>query len=101
MIDDVLRAWPDDYSVNALIDPTHMNRPDISSAYGCPPGPPITDGPYLANGTPDGRAFLVIDGTKRWIAGPDVFNDRGFSWGAVRGVDAATLEAMPEGPNIA
>jgi len=59
---------------------------------------PMIDWPvYLAKGTSDGKVFLLIDGMKRWITSPAVFNAYGFSWEKIRTEAADSLNRMPTG----
>jgi hypothetical protein len=79
----------------------------IAEAHGCPIGLPLGNDVYLMTGTPDGRVFLVMDGVKRWISGPPVFERFGFDSSRIRGGGGtpqpsivASMMAMPEGPAI-
>lgn len=72
----------------------------IGSASAYPAGPPLSDGAYLAKGTPDGKVFLIVDGQKRWIISPTVFDRFSFKWEAIRDVPASELEALPDGPTV-
>jgi hypothetical protein len=62
--------------------------------------PALSNGAHLANGTPDGRVFLVSNGVKRWVSSPAVMDRYQFKWTAVRNLPAAQLTAMPDGPAI-
>ncbi|MBF0324704.1 MAG: hypothetical protein HQL42_06480 [Alphaproteobacteria bacterium] len=61
---------------------------------------PLSTGAYLAKGTPDGKVYLVADGTKRWITSPQVFDRHGLNWTRIKAKPAATLNAIPNGLDI-
>lgn len=99
VLDGALR-WvpnPETYG-NLFIDWTSVTP--IPTVNGYNVGVPITDGAYLAGGTPDRRVFFVVDGTKRWITSPDVFNRFGFKWAQIRALTPEQLAAIPNGANI-
>ncbi len=62
-----------------------------------PLGIPITYGAILAGG--DTKAYLVVDGTKRWIPSGPIFEGYGFDWNLVRTLPLDSLAAIPDGPD--
>jgi hypothetical protein len=52
----------------------------------------------LAKGLPDGKVYLIVDGTKRWITSPTVFNAFHFDWNKIQ--DKANLLNIPDGAEI-
>ena len=96
-----------DNKLRGIINPTVYNSlfrdwttTLIASAGSYNVGSNIDQNVYLATGTPDGKVFLVIDGTKRWIIGPPVFDKYGFNWNTVRTLPADQLAAIPNGTDI-
>jgi hypothetical protein len=99
VLDGKLRHIPDPQTFDNLYASwsgvTPMAEPDPATV-----GAPLTGGAYLAAGTPDGRVFLITDGTRRWISSAEAFNRYSFDWGRIRRMPAAQLEAIREGPQI-
>ena len=99
VLDGALRWVPNVATyVNLFENWTSVTPVPSASAYKI--GAPITDGAYLAGGSPDGRIFFVVDGTKRWITSPAVFSRFGFNAGAIRSLTPAQLAAIPDGADI-
>lgn len=63
-------------------------------------GTPITEGASLVRGTPDNKVFLLLEGGKRWISSPAVFDKYGFNWSAIKTLTADELNAMPDGTTL-
>lgn len=63
-------------------------------------GTPLTEGASLVKGTPDGKVFLLLQGGKRWILSPAVFDKYGFSWEAIKTLSAEELNAIPNGAHL-
>jgi hypothetical protein len=63
-------------------------------------GTPITEGASLVKGTPDGKVFLLIEGGKRWISSPPVFDRYGFAAAAIKTLTADQLNTMPTGATL-
>lgn len=100
MIDGALRVFPNQATYNNLYPADQSGVKEIATAKAYPRTLPLTDGAYIAKGTPDGKVFLILDGTKRWIIGPGVFEYYGFDGQKIRTVPADQLEAIPNGPDI-
>jgi hypothetical protein len=99
VLDGALRWVPNAATyVNLFIDWTSVTPIPTVSGYNI--GAPITDGAYLAGGSPDGHIFFVVDGTKRWITDPAVFSRFGFNSAAIRSLTPEQLAAIPDGANI-
>jgi len=99
VLDGKLRWVPNPETYNNLFkDWTSVTQITTAAEYLV--GQPLTDGAYLAGGSPDGKIFLVVDATKRWITSPQVFDLYGFNWGIVRQLTVAQLKAISDGPNI-
>ncbi len=62
--------------------------------------PPITptgivDGALLK--TPDSfKVYVIIQGKKKWIPTPEVFETLGYKWGSITIVDANTIKSLPD-----
>lgn len=72
-----------------------LNWSDIHAMTGeqaaLPIGAPIK---RLVNGF--GKVFYIENGTKRYIASPEIFNNLGFDWNAISRVDSL-LDSIPDG----
>ncbi|HYJ83820.1 MAG TPA: hypothetical protein VEW26_13380 [Allosphingosinicella sp.] len=98
-IDGMIRHIPNPATYDALFR-DWSGIGEVANPQGQRQGPALTDGAHLAMGTPDGRIFLMVDGTKRWIAGPAIMDRYHFKWAAVRKLPADQLAAVPDGPPI-
>lgn len=99
MIDDRLRHIPNPATYDNLFR-DWSGIGDLGNLVGQARGEPLADGAYLASGTPDGKVFLILDNSKRWVAGPPVMDRYHFKWNAVRKLSAEQLAAMPDGPTL-
>jgi hypothetical protein len=100
MICGELRHIPNPATYNALFRDWNGIAP-LGNLAGQRQGPPLTDGAHLAMGTPDGKIFMIVDWTKRWIESPAAMDRYQFKWAAVRTYPADQLAALPDGASIA
>jgi len=82
---------------NLFVDWTGIiENTDVLSIY---PGPPLSDGAFLAKASNSAAVYLVSNGQKRWLTSPAVMDKYHFNWGAINVLLPAHLEAIPTGPN--
>jgi hypothetical protein len=98
MIDDTLRHVPNGGTFENLFPSWDAVPITLGNL---PVGDPITDGAYLAQATGQARQFLIIDGTKRWIASPAIFASYWFDSTKIRSLSPDVLNAIPDGPPLA
>ncbi|HYE28234.1 MAG TPA: hypothetical protein VEA61_08365 [Allosphingosinicella sp.] len=89
LIDGLLRLIPDAATSNNLFGASA----DAVNGF----GPPLTQGAYLANQVGEPSRYLIVDGTKRHVLNPQVWDEFGFSLQMERSED---LSNMPDGPAI-
>lgn len=59
----------------------------------------LPDGSLIrANGAPE--IYVIAQGQRRWIPDPVTFDIDGYNWNAVLILDAATVNAIPKGPDM-
>lgn len=98
MLDGQLRQIPSPEVYSQLfLAEDYDHRPAIAPY---PVGQPLAGLMELANGTPDGKVFLLIDNVKRWVTSPAVFDRFGFNWAKIQTLPAQELNAIPDGPPI-
>jgi hypothetical protein len=98
----------DDGTARHVPDPTTYNNlfRDWSGIQAVDPatvtaGPELTSGAYLATPASGGGAvYLVTNGQKRHVSSPASMDKFWFSWGTVQTVPQATLDALPNGPDL-
>jgi len=98
---DGTKRWIPDQATywNLFRDATGIKSVDVSTVSS---GPELTSGAYLAwDGVAGTPIYLVTNGQKRHIASPSVFDKFWFNWSRVKTVAKSTLDALPNGPDLA
>jgi hypothetical protein len=64
-------------------------------------GPDLTSGAYPAtSASGGGDIYLVSNGQKRHVSSTGTMDKFQFNWGAVQAVPQATLDGLPNGPDL-
>jgi hypothetical protein len=93
-LDNVLRQIPDPVTYkNLFID--YQRIITIPSIDNQPVGNPITEGAMLVTNGQDGNVYLLVEGGKRLISSPAVFQKFYFSTTATKVMDPSTLAGIP------
>jgi hypothetical protein len=98
--DGALRHIPDPTTyTNLFRDGTGVQTTNVSMIT---PGPDLTRGAYLAasSNAVGTSIYLVSNGQKRHVSSPATMDKFWFNWGAVKTVPQATLDALPNGPDL-
>jgi hypothetical protein len=97
--DGTLRHIPDSATYSNLFrDGTGIQTMSVSTITA---GPDLTSGAYLATPSSSaGAIYLVTNGQKRHVVSPAVMDKFWFNPGAVQTVPQATLDGLPNGPDL-
>lgn len=99
VINEQLRWVPNPATFNNLFI-SNASIASVPDANGYLVGPQLTDGAYLAQAAGNPKVYLIVDGTKRWVTSPEAMNAFSFNAAKIRGLTAAQLAAIPDGPNV-
>ena len=98
--DGTLRHIPDPATyTNLFRDGTGIQTLNVSTITA---GSDLTSGAYLATPAPwgSGPVYLVSNGQKRHVSSPATMDKFWFNWNAVQTVPQATLDGLPNGPDL-
>ncbi len=73
---------------------------NIPNADEFPIGQPLADGTYLAKTASAPEIYLIVDGKKRWIPSPTIFDRYNFNGNRIQQLSPEQLATIPTGLDI-